>query len=629
VGASIRNEMQRGDHMLIDRANQEKLDYLGNEHVLKIVKMAIEICRPAKVTVTTDSEEDISYVRQLALQNGEETALAMEGHTIHFDGYYDQARDKEHTKYLLPEGVDLGAGINAINREEGLDEIVSFLEGSMKGKEMLVRFFSLGPCKSRFTIPAMQITDSAYVAHSEDFLYRQGYEEFKRLNGSADFFYFIHSAGRLENGVSRDVDKRRIYIDLVENRVFSVNTQYAGNTVGLKKLAFRLAIRKASAEDWLAEHMFLMGVHGPGGRVTYFTGAFPSACGKTSTAMIPGHSIVGDDITYIRNVDGEARGVNVESGIFGIIRDVNPDDDPVIYQTLTTPREVIFSNVLVHEGKPYWLGMGQDLPGEGVNFSGKWFKGKTDPEGNEITPAHKNARYTIRITDLENADPGLHATEGVPIQGFVYGGRDSDTSVPVAESLSWAHGVFIGASLESETTAATLGEEGQRKHNPMANLDFLSIPLGKYIENHLRFGTELKKAPAIFCVNYFLRDEETGKYLNSMSDKNVWIRWMEGRVNGEFRATGTPIGYIPRYEDLADLFAKLLGKNYSRGSYERQFSIRVGKYLRKLERIEAIYRDQTFVPDGFTQEINKQRQRLEEARAEHGSEIISPFAFKR
>ena len=181
---------------------------------------------------------------------------------------------------------------------------------------MLVRFFSLGPTNSSFSIPALQITDSAYVAHSEDLLYRSNYEGFKALNWTNQFFYFLHSAGRLKNNVSIDMDKRRIYIDLEENCVYSVNNQYAGNSIGLKKLAFRLAIQKAQQEGWLAEHMFIMGVHGKKDRTTYFTGAFPSACGKTSTAMLPGQTIIGDDIAFLKKVAGEVKAVNMEKGIF-------------------------------------------------------------------------------------------------------------------------------------------------------------------------------------------------------------------------------------------------------------------------------------------------------------------------
>ena len=387
----------------------------------------------------------------------------------------------------------------------------------MEGKEVLVAFFCLGPTNSPFSMRAMQITDSAYVVHSETILYRPGYEEFKRLQGSDDFFYFLHSAGELEDGKTVNIDKRRIFIDLVENRVYTVNNQYAGNSVGLKKLAFRLAIQKANREDWLAEHMFLMGVHGKPGRVTYFAGAFPSACGKTSTAMLPGQTIVGDDIAYLRNINGKLKAVNVEKGIFGIIQDVNPYDDPLIYDALTT-REVIFSNVLVNDGKPYWLGMGQEAPESGINFSGEWYKGKKDEKGKEINYAHKNARYTIALKELGNADENLDNPDGVHVQAIVYGGRDSDTTVPIAESLDWEHGVFVGATVESETTAATLGAEGVRHHDPMANLDFIVLHLGKYIENHLKFGKSLDQAPTVYATNYFLKDENGGTSTAS------WIR---------------------------------------------------------------------------------------------------------
>ncbi|GAG20962.1 unnamed protein product, partial [marine sediment metagenome] len=256
-----------------------------------------------------------------------------------------------------------------------------------------------------------------------------------------------------ERNCTVNVHGRRIYVDVLDGKVYSVNNQYAGNSLGLKKLALRLAIYKANHQDWLVEHMLIMGVHPPGkDRITYFTGAYPSACGKTSTAMIPGQTIVGDDISYLKmDEEGRCRAVNIESGVFGIIRDVNPVDDPVIYEVLTTPREMIFSNILITEGKPYWLGMGLDgdeYPTEGSNHSGDWWKGKTDDSGSEIPLAHPNARYTISLSELENADPNIDNPDGVVVQGVFYGGRDSDTNVPVAESLSWEHGVYMGATIE-------------------------------------------------------------------------------------------------------------------------------------------------------------------------------------
>ena len=609
----------------MDKNNLHKLEELNNQHVVKVVEEAIQLCKPAKATVITDSTEDINYVRELALAIGEEKKLKMEGHTIHFDGYYDQARDKGNTRYLLSEDVNWGLGVNSIEKDKGLKEVYSFLDGSMAGKEMLVRFFSLGPTNSLFSLKALQITDSAYVAHSEDLLYRQGYEEFKKLNGSPDFFFFLHSAGRLENGVSVDIDKRRIYIDLEENRVYSVNNQYAGNSLGLKKLAFRLAINKAQNEGWLAEHMFIMGVHGPKDRITYFTGAYPSACGKTSTAMIPGQTVVGDDIAYLKKIDGVIRAVNMESGIFGIIHSVNSENDPVIYQALTIPGEVIFSNVLINNGIPYWEGMEKDTPNKGINFSGEWFEGKKDSQDKEIPCSHKNARYTLKLNELKNIDSRANDPGGVPVKAILYGGRDSDTTIPIVESLTWAHGVFLGATVESETTSATIGAQGVRKHNPMANLDFISVPFKTYIENHLKFTRGLKDAPRIYATNYFLKDE-AGNYLNSKLDKRVWVLWAEGRVYGEYEAIETPVGLIPKYEDLKKLFIRELNKDYTKAEYLQQFSLRVEKYLEKMERMSKIF-ENIQMPATFTKELRAQTERLREARTKYGEDIISPLSF--
>ena len=610
---------------IVDQANMKKLEALNNKKVMANLEMAIELCKPAKVTVITDSAEDINYLRQLAIDNGEERKLSMEGHTIHYDGMQDQARDKANTKYMLSEEVNWGMDINYIMKDKGLPEVLSYMDGAMAGKEMLVTFFTLGPQNSDFTIGAMQITDSSYVVHSETILYRAGYEYFKVMNGSDDFFFFLHSAGELdERNTTKNIDQRRIYIDLEENRVFSVNNQYAGNSIGLKKLAFRLAIKKAHTEGWLAEHMFVMGVHGKPGRITYFAGAFPSACGKTSTAMIPGQTIVGDDIAYLKKVDGKIMGVNVEQGVFGIIRDVNEKDDPEIFTSITTPREVIFSNVLVKDDKPYWLGMGMETPKDGENYSGEWFEGKKDTKGNEIGLAHKNARYTVRISELDNADALADAPEGVETEALVFGGRDSDTTVPVVEALDWAHGVMIGATIESESTAATLGAQGVRSFNPMATIDFISVPLGTYIKDYLDFQNGVEKETKVYGTNYFLKDEN-GKWYNGMLDKKIWILWAEGRVNGEFDALKTPVGFIPKYKDLQTLFKNTLDEDYTEEAYNQQFSIRVDKYLEKMERMNANY-GKVDMPAEFTEQLENQTKRLMEAKEQYGS-VICPCKF--
>ncbi len=565
-------------------ANYKKLEALKNDKLYDFLVEYIELCEPDSVFVRDNSSQDVEYIRQASLDDASEKPLNVEGHTILFNGYYDQARDKANTKYLLKPDEVLGSDINSTDREEGLKEIRELLDGSMKGKTMFVCFYCLGPVNSPFSIPAVQITDSSAIAHAEDLLYRNGYDELLKAGNSARFFRFVHSAGALENGVSVDVCKRRVYIDLAEEIVFSTNTQYAGNSIGLKKLAMRLAIKRASEEGWLTEHMFVMGVHGPDKkRVTYFTGSFPSACGKTATAMLGGEKIVGDDIAYIRNIDGSLRTVNVERGIFGIIQDVSDDNDPEIFKALTTPGEVIFSNVLVNsDNQPRWLGDGRELPSEGVNFAGKWTPSMQGPDGNPVTFSHKNARYTIGLSGLDNCDDNLDNPEGVDIGGIIYGGRDSDTSVPVAQSFDWTHGILAqAAAIESETTAATLGQEGVRTFNLMANLDFLSIPIGRYIQNNLDIVNDVKKVPLVFHVNYFLRGTD-GQYLNAIKDKHVWVKWMELRVNGEAGAIETPIGFIPEYDTLVELFKDVLGKEYAREEYEEQFKLRISECIAKI-----------------------------------------------
>jgi len=390
-------------------AGFKKLEALKNEKLYDFLSKYARVCNPDSIFVRTDSIEDAEYLRDKALETGEEKALKTKGHSIHFDGYYDQARDKSNTKYLLRPDEVLGSDIKSEDREKGLKEIHTLLDNMMTGKEMYVCFFCLGPTASEFSIPAVQITDSSYVAHSEDILYRSGYEEFRKNENSDRFFRFIHSAGVLKNGVSSDVYNRRVYIDLEEEMVFSTNTQYAGNTVGLKKLSMRLAIKRASEEGWLTEHMFVMGVHSPDKkRLTYFTGSFPSACGKTATAMLEDEKIIGDDIAYLRQINGKIHAVNVERGIFGIIQDVSEKSDPEIFSVLTAPGEVIFSNVLVDaDNNPRWLGDGRGKPEIGTNFAGDWNPGKKGPDDNEVLFSHKNARYTISLENLKNCDEKL------------------------------------------------------------------------------------------------------------------------------------------------------------------------------------------------------------------------------
>ncbi len=611
---------------VMDEEQFEKITKIKNHALYEFLSEYIRLLSPSKIFVATNSEDDELYIRNRAIVYQEEQLLKMPGHTVHFDNYYDQARDKEHTYILTPHGEKLPY-LNTIKRDKGLEEIRKIMNGIMKEKELFILFFSLGPKNSPFMVPAVQLTDSAYVAHSEFLLYRKAYDVFEE-NENLEFLKFVHSEGEVdERKTSKNLDKRRVIIDLEKNICYAVNTQYAGNTIGLKKPAFRLTINKAVKENWLSEHMFLMGVNGPKGRVSYFTGAFPSMCGKTSTCMLVGERLVGDDLSFIKNINGEARAVNVEYGVFGIIQGVNKEDDPYIWQVLHTPQEIIFSNVLIHEGKPYWNDMGEEIPCKGENHSGKWWCGKKDSKGHEIPPSHKNARFTARLIYFPNLDrEALDSQHGVKLSGMIFGGRDSDTWPPVCESFDWEHGVIMkGASIESETTAATLGKEGVRKFNIMSILDFMSVHLGKYLRNYLDFGKKLKAPPKIFAVNYFLRDEN-GKYLNTKLDKKIWLKWMDLRVHGEVDAVETPIGYIPRYEDLQKLFREVFNREYRREDYEKQFTIRVPELLSKIDRIRKIYSEMDNIPQELFEQLDAEEKRLIEAKEKYGDHI-SPFSL--
>jgi len=618
----------------LSEASYAKLMKLENEKVTDFVGTFAKHCNPKSIYVCDDSKEDEEYIKAKALEIGEEFQLAKKGQTIHWDGYGDQARDKVNTRYMVyKENLENMKSLNSVEYEKGYEEIMGIAENIMEGKDTVVKFFCEGPAHSEFTMPCVQFTDSWYVAHSESILYRPGYDHFMKMKKKDDFFRFIHSAGQLdERNTSVNTDKRRIYMDTQNNIVYSMNDQYAGNSIGLKKHSMRLAISKSGKEGWLCEHMFLMAaIDKDKKRRTYFAGAYPSACGKTSTAMIPGEEIVGDDIAYFRNIDGEFRGVNVEQGIFGIIKDVNAEDDPLIFENLMLEQETIFSNVLRGpDNSPYWLGSGLDTPKKGDNHSGKdWFEGKKDAKGNEIPVAHGNARYTMRLDYLKNFDKkGFDAKQGVVVEGILYGGRDSDTCVPVEESATWEDGILIKAcTLESETTSATLGKEGVRNPSPMANMDFVSYPLGEYTKNNIDFVKGIKDVPKVFSTNYFLRDEN-GKFSNDKLAKKVWLHWAEGRIHNEYEAFDTPTGKIPLFADLKVLFKKHLDYNYTEAEYNYQFTFRCTKWVEKLERAKAFFRKMdSNAPEFIFTRWDEEIKTIEAAKAKFGNEI-KPGDFK-
>ncbi len=316
--------------------------------------------------------------------------------------------------------------------------------------------------------------------------------------------------------------------------------------------------------------------------------------------------------------------------MFGIIKDVNEQDDPVIFKNLMMNQEVIFSNVLCGpDNRPYWLGMGVEAPEEGRNHFGQWRKGLQDATGKEVGVAHGNARYTMRLDYLDNIDKqGFEAKDGVKVDGVLYGGRDSDITVPVEESPDWKDGILIkAATLESETTSATLGKEGVRTPSPMANMDFVSYPLGTYTMNNIRFGESVKKPPRIFSNNYFMRDEN-GRFMTSKLAKKVWLHWAEGRIHGEYEAYDTPTGKIPRYADLKVLFAKHLNEEFPKEKYDYLFTFRCTKWIEKLERTKAYYKKMDpNTPKEIFDYWDETIARISKARDTYG-DLILPGAFK-
>lgn len=587
-----------------------------------------EVAGPSRIYVVTGRREDYEYVRRRALENREEYMTRNPLHTVHFDGPWDTGRDRRNTKILVEGGREIPF-VNTLDRSRGLEEAWSLLQGIMRGRELFIAFYCFGPKGSPFTMHAVQASDSAYVIHNENILYRSCYDEFVEKAPGIKYARLIHATGeRDEHGWVKNVEKRRIYIDLEGNETYSLNTQYGGNSIGMKKLMFRLCIHKGSLEGWLCEHMFIAGVHGPGGRTTYITGAFPAGCGKTSTAFAS-DTIVGDDLAIIREVSGEARAVNPEAGMFGIIDGVNPEDDPILYKALTDPgNEIVYSNILLkRDGAPWWRGR-PEPPGPGVNYQGEWWPGKRGRDGREIPPSHPNARFTLSLYSLPIVDEHVDDPAGVPVHAMLFGGRDPDTWVPVKEAFNWLHGIAtMAAGLESERTSAVIGKAGVVEFNPFAILDFIPISIASFIKLHLDFAEKLREPPRIYSVNYFLRDER-GRYLNEKRDKRVWLKWIDLRVHGEADALEAPTGLIPAYEDLRILFDRELGKTYTEEEYEEQFKIRVPQHLAKIERITGIYARIPGTPRVVFEELERQKERLLEARSRYG-DMISPFRLDR
>jgi phosphoenolpyruvate carboxykinase (GTP) len=613
-----------------DTENVAKLHKIANGDALLKIANAIAMTDPDNVFVITGSDADVQRVREMSLEKGEEKPLAMKDHTIHFDLPQEQARIVDRTFYIVNPDEEVSVLARKILRDEAFDYVKTNVVGIARGKTLMIGFFSRGPIGAPAAIPALEMTTSTYVMHSADILYRNVYAQFDReVERAGLFFTNVHGEG--ENR-PEDLPKARVFMDRSWQTTYSMFCTYAGNTLLLKKGNHRFAVDLATyyrREDQLSEHMFVTGLRGPGGRQTYFAGAAPSGCGKTTTAMV-GTDFIGDDLAQLWIAeDGTLRAINPEFGIFGIVRDVNRESDPYLMEALREEgAEVIWSNVLIDENLvPHWEGNGEEHPDRGVNFAGEWWEGKTDENGRPIPISNPNARCTVRCSKIGNYnEAAAEDPNGVHVKVITYSGRDSDTMPPVWIAKNPDHGVAIGASILSAATATEVGVSGVRRQ-PWANEPFIPGALADYMDAQFAFfnSDKLRDKPIIAGLNYFLtcgaRDGEGSQLLGEKRDVKVWLAWLERRANGDLDAIETPIGFIPKYEDLKALFDRV-GKAYPRDLYDRQFAFYIDNILGRIDLQEAAYKKEGSIPPRLFDVYKEQRKGLEALQAKYGS-IVS------
>ena len=617
----------------LDAGNLAKLAPIKNEEALLKIANAIALCEPDDVFVDTGSKADSQWVREYSLRKGEEKKLAKEGHTIHFDLPQEQARLVNQTFYIINEGENLSALAKSTPRAEALEYVRANMRGIMKGKSMLIGFFCRGPAGADAAIPAIEMSSSGYVFHSAALLYRNCYDRFdSEVDRKGLFFTNVHSEGPNR---PEDVPNARIFMDRSWLTTFSTYCTYAGNTLLLKKGNHRFSVDCATylrPGEELSEHMFITGMTGPGGRKTFFAGAAPSGCGKTTTAMV-GSDFIGDDLAQMWIAeDGTVRAVNPERGIFGIVEDVNREGDPYLMDCLRGDgTEVIWSNVLVDDkGVPHWAGNGEPHPDHGINFQGEWHQGKKDANGNEIPISHKNARCTLLCSAIKN-----HATEanadpaGVPVKVITYSGRDADTMPPVWAAKDNNQGVAIGASIVSAATATEIGASGVRRQ-PWANAPFIPGPLADYMDAQFKFYNNPKLTnegkPIMAGLNYFLTHADRGSngkgLLGEKRDVKVWLGWLELFAHGDVQGLETPIGHVPKYEDLKKLFAEI-DKEYPKSLYDMQFALHIDKIVARIDLQTEAYGKEENLPPQLFEVYAAQKAALAALKEKHGA-VVQP-----
>ncbi len=494
----------------------------------------------------------------------------------------DVARTEHLTYVCHPSQEMSGPNNNWMNPTEAKKLLTRLSEGCMKGRTMYVLPYMMGHPDSPYAKACIQVTDSTYVAVSMRIMTRLGKQALEKLKNRSDFVCGFHSVGDLN-------PKRRFIMHFPDdNLVWSIGSGYGGNALlGKKCFSLRIASWLGYRQGWLAEHMVIMGIEDPHGEITYICAAFPSACGKTNLAMMEsalgGYRVwtLGDDIAWLNiGPDGRLWAINPESGYFGVAPGTSMSSNPNMIRTLRrglfTP--TLFTNVAlnVETNEPWWEGLDGPVPEKLLDWQGRPWRA----QGSEKA-AHPNSRFTVSIYNTPTLSPEFDNPQGVPISAIIFGGRRARLIPLVVESFDWAHGVFLGARMGSETTAAAAGEVGVVRRDPMAMLPFCGYNLGVYFRHWINMGHRLVRPPKIFSVNWF-RTDEKGQFIWPGFGENMRVlKWILDRVKGRVGAKETAIGLLPHLNDL-----ELDGLDLPRERIAQLFEVKPNEWKKETEEIK-------------------------------------------